>query len=376
MNTPQTNGAAPSTAPTPAAATARPAARQAPPRASSTTSTNTTNTSAQNGTDGRAYTPVQVELVKKILKSKEGGRGAHYRVLGVPQDADENALKKAYRKLALKLHPDKNSAPQADDAFKALGLAYATLSDPQKRTIYDRYGDEDPDNRGGGGGGGGRHGGFGGQNVHFNGQNVNPEDIFNMFFGGGMPGGVHMNTGGMPGGFRAYSTGFGGARGGQQRPGQGQGQQAQQAGGLGSLLQLLPVLLLMLISFFNFPSESVNGHTGGSQYFSLTHAPPYKNPMKTRLTKVTEIPFFVTDKFIRTYARDPYQLRQVESMVEKSYKKYLEKECNSQKGYKQQLERLAMNTNGLTEADRQKRLRKAQEFELKRCIELRELFYS
>ena len=110
--------------------------------------------------------------------------------------------------------------------------------------------------------------------------------------------------------------------------------------------------------------------------FLPQHAPPYKNPMKTRLTKVTEIPFFVTDKFIRTYARDPYQLRQVESMVEKSYKKYLEKECNSQKGYKQQLERLAMNTNGLTEADRQKRLRKAQEFELKRCIELRELFYS
>ncbi|EED94489.1 predicted protein, partial [Thalassiosira pseudonana CCMP1335] len=68
----------------------------------------------------------------------------HYRVLGIEASADEAAIKKAYRKLALKLHPDKNSAPHSDEAFKAVGLAYATLSDSQKRAIYDRYGDEDP----------------------------------------------------------------------------------------------------------------------------------------------------------------------------------------------------------------------------------------
>jgi len=171
----------------------------------------------------------------------------------------------------LKLHPDKNSAPQADDAFKALGLAYATLSDREKRTIYDRYGDEDPDNRGGGGGGGAgmrRHGGGGmGPGVHFNGQNVNPEDIFNMFFGGGMPGGVHFNAGGMPrGGFSGF--------GGQPRPGQRQNpnaqQQGEEGGGARALLQLLPVLLLFVLSFFNVPGETTSGHTGGSTYFSLT----------------------------------------------------------------------------------------------------------
>lgn len=340
-------------------------ASTAPPSRSQSTASTATN----SGTDGRSYTDAQAELVQKILKAKEGGRGAHYRVLGVENDADENALKKAYRKLALKLHPDKNSAPHADEAFKALGLAYATLSDPQKRTIYDRYGEEDPDNRGGGAGGF-RPGHGGG--AHFNGQEVNPEDIFNMFFGGGMPGGVHMNMGGMPGGFRVYSTGFGGMPHGARR---GQRQQAPQQTGLGALFQLLPVLLLFAMSFFNLPGENVSGHTGGSQYFSLTHAPPYVNPLKTKVTNVRDIPFFVTDKFLRTYARDRYQLSQVERMVEKSYKNYLIHECNNQKIYKANLERSAKDRHGMTQVDRDRQLKKAQEFELSRCIELEELFH-
>lgn len=139
------------------------------------------------------------------------------------------------------------------------------MSDSQKRAIYDRFGEEDPDNRGGGGGGGHR-----GRGAHFNGQEVNPEDIFNMFFGGGMPGGVHMNMGGMPGGFRVYSNGFGGARRGGGMPGQQRQRQQEQQGGLGALFQLLPILLLFAMSFFNLPGETASNQTGNSQYFSLT----------------------------------------------------------------------------------------------------------
>lgn len=364
------NAASSSASSSAAAAAGRDTTKSPPLRSQSTASTTATN----SGADGRSYTDSQAELVQRILKAKEGGKGAHYRVLGVPQDADENALKKAYRKLALKLHPDKNSAPHADEAFKALGLAYATLSDPQKRSIYDRYGDEDPDNSGGGGGGFRRHGGGG---VHFNGQEVNPEDIFNMFFGGGMPGGVHMNMGGMPGGFRVYSTGFGGmprAGGFGQRHYQQQQQQQQHQSGLNALFQLLPVLLLFAMSFFNFPGETATGHTGGSPYFSLTSSPPFVNPMKTKVTRVKEIPFFVTDKFLRTYARDRYQLSQVERMVENSYKTFLINECNNQKNYKRSLETQAMQSRQMTEAERQTQLKKASEFELSRCIELQDLY--
>jgi DnaJ homolog subfamily B member 12 len=70
---------------------------------SSATTTNTTN-----GTDGRAYTAEQVRVVKKVLNAKSSsGRGAHYRVLEITESATEADIKRAYRKLSLKVHPDK-----------------------------------------------------------------------------------------------------------------------------------------------------------------------------------------------------------------------------------------------------------------------------
>ena len=97
------------------------------------------------------------------------------------------------------------------------------------------------------------------------------------------------------------------------------------------------------------------------------------NPLKTKLTKVKDIPYFVTDKFTRTYARDRYQLGQVERMVEKSYQKYLFAECKNQKVYKRALEQAA-ERNGMTESDRVRQRKKADEFELSRCLELEDLF--
>ncbi|UCZ54487.1 molecular chaperone DnaJ [Bacillus shivajii] len=94
----------------------------------------------------------------------------YYDVLGVEKGASEAEIKKAYRKLARKYHPDVNKEADAEQKFKEVKDAYDTLSDSQKRAHYDQFGHTDP-NQGFGGGGDGDFGGFG--------------DIFDMFFGGG-----------------------------------------------------------------------------------------------------------------------------------------------------------------------------------------------
>lgn len=76
------------------------------------------------------YTEEQVVSVKRIKKCKD-----YYEILEVSKDATEMELKKQYRKLALALHPDKNKAPGAAEAFKAVGNAFGTLSDPGKFEI-------------------------------------------------------------------------------------------------------------------------------------------------------------------------------------------------------------------------------------------------
>lgn len=80
-----------------------------------------------------------------------------YEVLGVPRDAEENVIKKAYRKLSLKFHPDKNpnNKEAAEEIFKKISYAYGIIGDKKKRADYDRYGREFFENGGGRGGQGG-----------------------------------------------------------------------------------------------------------------------------------------------------------------------------------------------------------------------------
>jgi molecular chaperone DnaJ len=95
----------------------------------------------------------------------------YYEVLGVSREADQEEIKKAYRKLAVKFHPDKNPGDKnAEESFKELGEAYEALSDPQRRAAYDQYGHAafDPRQRASRGGGG----------FH------DPFDIFREVFGG------------------------------------------------------------------------------------------------------------------------------------------------------------------------------------------------
>ena len=106
----------------------------------------------------------------------------YYEVLGLSKGASEDEIKKAYRKLSKKYHPDINKEPDADEKFKEVSEAYEILSDPQKRAAYDQYGHAGTDpNYGAGGGGFGGFGGFSGGGAGFGGF----EDIFDSFFGGG-----------------------------------------------------------------------------------------------------------------------------------------------------------------------------------------------
>ena len=103
----------------------------------------------------------------------------YYEVLGVQKNASEDEIKKAYRSLAKKYHPDMNPGDKdAEMRFKEANEAYAVLSDSEKRSKYDRFGHAAFDPSAGGGSGFGGFGGFGGADFDFG-------DIFSSFFGGG-----------------------------------------------------------------------------------------------------------------------------------------------------------------------------------------------
>ncbi|KAJ7504314.1 hypothetical protein B0H11DRAFT_1981632 [Mycena galericulata] len=210
-----------------------------------------------NGTSGgiggekREYTPEQSAVVRRVRACKVT---EYYEILSVKRDCEEAEIKKAYRKLALALHPDKNGAPGADEAFKLVSKAFQVLSDPQKRSIFDRSG-SDPEDRSGGmpsrssgfqsfnGGGGG-----------FEGE-LSPEDLFNMFFGGGGGGGFGNGFGGGFGGGPVFTTTFGPGGFRTTRMGGGGVPRQQQQGGnaeqRSTLVQLLPLILLFGFSLLS-----------------------------------------------------------------------------------------------------------------------------
>lgn len=110
-----------------------------------------------------------------------------YKILGISKGSNDDEIKKAYRKLALKYHPDKNKSPQAEERFKEIAEAYEVLSDKKKRDIYDQYGEEGL--KGGVPGSAGESGGNYSYTYH-----GDPRATFAQFFGSSDPFGIFFGS--------------------------------------------------------------------------------------------------------------------------------------------------------------------------------------
>ncbi|KAK9452961.1 hypothetical protein V1511DRAFT_463240 [Dipodascopsis uninucleata] len=151
---------------------------------------------------------IRAEIQEMELEVKKSKRKDYYKILGISKSADDMEIKKAYRKMALLYHPDKNpDDPAAQEKFKDVGEAYEILSDSQKRARYDSGVDlQDPN---------GMYGGAGGMSAE-----VDPSVLFQMFGGAGGANGFppeFMHQFGGSAGGSPFGAQFGGAGGGNRR---------------------------------------------------------------------------------------------------------------------------------------------------------------
>ncbi|KAL3877290.1 hypothetical protein ACJMK2_035021 [Sinanodonta woodiana] len=245
----------------------------------------------------KEYTEEQTEAVKRIKKCKD-----YYEILGVTKEATDSDLKKAYRKLALQMHPDKNKAPGATEAFKAIGNAFAVLSDQDKRNKYDLYGTEEDQMR--------RSNRAESDYTHGYEGDISPEELFNMFFGGGFPtshvrrhypNNVHTHTH-----HHTYSR------------------DTSTDGRATLLLQMAPLLLLVFLSL-------MSGFFVSDPIFALQRSEKYSVEKKTSNLK---IPYYVQSDFKANFQSD---LRRLERQVEEEFVSNLRTRCFQERSYKENM---------------------------------------
>ncbi|XP_023299974.2 dnaJ homolog subfamily B member 12 [Lucilia cuprina] len=244
------------------------------------------------------YTSDQLEAVRKVKKCKD-----YYEILGVTKQSTDSEIKKAYKKLALQLHPDKNRAPGAVEAFKAVGNAAAILTDPEKRKQYDMYGINESHSGGSGGGNGGMRGNYYASDYGYARgfqADVSAEELFNMFFGTGFPQqNVYMRS----------------QRRRQQR------EERENQSSSSALINLLPILLLIGLSMMSsfFISDPI---------YSLS--PSHKYSVK-RETNGLKIPYYVKDNFYSEYQGSVGRL---EESVEEDFFNHLKHSCSRERNYR------------------------------------------
>ncbi|XP_011502065.1 PREDICTED: dnaJ homolog subfamily B member 12 [Ceratosolen solmsi marchali] len=273
------------------------------------------------------YTDDQMEHVRRIKKCKD-----YYEILEIRKDATDSDVKKAYKKLALQLHPDKNKAPGAEEAFKAIGNAFAILTDVEKRKQYDLYGtDQERLNSTR------QHS----PNNYTRGfeADVTAEELFNMFFGGFPQQQFYMYRGG--GSWM------------RQNEAQAQHTRSQQASDYTTFLQMLPILLLIILTTMSsfYISDPV---------YSLQHNNKYS---VHRMTQNLRIPYYVKENFHTEYEGN---LKRLENSVEEEFILALRHSCYREKNYRESMMWKARNFGD------QDQFQRAKNIETPSCKKLQE----
>ncbi|KAI8996765.1 DnaJ domain-containing protein [Pilobolus umbonatus] len=272
----------------------------------------------------------------------------YYKVLKVNKQCTEIEIKKAYRKLALKFHPDKNKTPGADEAFKLISKAFTVLSDPQKKAIHDAGGGRDPEHR----------------SSQFRTQQygaspfddeISPEDLFNMFFGGN---GARFSSATFVGpGFRTRTFNTGGF----QQP----SFQPQQRTGWSIFLQMLPLILLFGYTLLSglFSDEY------GTPQFSFQSTSVYSLP---RMTESHHVPYYVNPSTFQSMKSD--HVSRLEKQIEVDWVRSLQQQCQVER--RQQQLRISNSKGGPFGLGRdEKRYKEALNMKLTSCDELKRFGY-
>ncbi|XP_064207878.1 dnaJ homolog subfamily C member 18 [Anguilla rostrata] len=302
----------------------------------------------RGGSDrSKAYTEEQQQGVYRIKKCKD-----FYEILGVPKDASDEDLKKAYRKLALRFHPDKNCAPGATEAFKAIGNAYAVLSNPEKRLQYDQVGEAPPTEATAQQSAYARHGGHHRNFYRDFEADISPEELFNAFFGGRFPtGNIHVYSN--RGATYAHYYQPRRRRMNERREDDVEDNRSQQ-NTFTAFLQLLPVLVLILISV-------VTQLMATNPPYSLFYKPSM-GLVVSRETQHMGVPYYVDKGFQKEYKGAA--LQELEKSVESDYVEYLQNSCWKEKQQKSDL----ANLGQLYRDERLKQ--KAESMKLENCDKL------
>ncbi|KAL9605007.1 MAG: hypothetical protein Q9219_000195 [cf. Caloplaca sp. 3 TL-2023] len=292
-----------------------------------------TNRDHNQGNQDKKYT---VEQKAAVIRVRKCSTTAFYEILGLEKSCSDAEIKKAYRKLSLLTHPDKNGYEGADEAFKLVSRAFQVLSDPEKKQRYDRFGG-DPDNRFGSGSASSASpfSGFarspgGGRGPMFE-DEISPEELFNRFFGGGGMGGgpfggfdtgpqFVFNLGGGPG-FRVHQ--FGGNRP-RRRPREANGNSGEAPqSALSVLTNLLPLLILFVLPLLSSIFSSTTPSGPSIRFDAPT--PPYT---MHRTTSRLQVDYFLNPVEVEDYSNRNF--RDLDRKAENSYVTNLQYDCQQE----------------------------------------------